>query len=294
MTRVAAAALLLLAACGVAAASGQEAPPSAQPTAPLEALFADVWRLLSTESLFPRPVPGGAVSKALEQQHSAAAAPTAVPPAAAAAPHKPAPPERPAAQWVAVARTEADAWDLLRRVQAAEAGPAAAVAATLPARLAALEHNGAKAEAAAPALLPDHPKLTLSWWLVRNESNLDVLSRPLGNATFLSMGFSKTRLLRNLPDGHTQELYEWQFTFSVSTLGLACFALGLLCLALFPCLSREDEDCCDCDCECGNCSCECECGGCSCGLESDSSDEEAAVESTGCPEYIKAAGYTKL
>ena len=181
MTRLAAAALLLLAACGAATAAHQEAPP--QPTATVEALFADVWKLLSTESLFPRPMPGGTVSKALERQHGAAAgsaaAPGAVPPAAAVAP-KPAPPERPAAQWVAVARTEADAWDLLRRAQAAEAGPAAAVAATLPARLAAHEQFSGgltEAEAAAPVLLPAHPKLTLSWWFVRNETDIDVFSR---------------------------------------------------------------------------------------------------------------------
>lgn len=168
-----AAVLLLLASCGAAAAqaaSYQQAPPSAsQPPAQLETLFADVWRLLSTETLFPRPMPGGTVSTLLERQHGADV--SAVPPTGA--PQKPAPPERPAAQWVAVANTEADAWELLRRAQAAEAGPAAAVAATLPARLAAQ----AAAEAAVPALLPAHPKLTLTWWFERNDSSVDVFSR---------------------------------------------------------------------------------------------------------------------
>ena len=180
MARLAAATLLLLAACGAAAAAHEQTPPaaSAPPTAQLETLFADVWKLLSTESLFPRPMPGGTVSTLLERQHGTA--PSAVPPAAALAAQKPAPPERPAAQWVAVANTEADAWELLRRAQAAEADPAAAVAATLPAHLAAHEPafgGHSEAEAAAPALLPAHPKLTLSWWFARNESSVDVFSR---------------------------------------------------------------------------------------------------------------------
>lgn len=179
MNRLAIACVLLLSAtCGAAGPDGaahQQAPPSpradlaSQPAAQLETLFADVWRLLSTESLLPQPMPGGTVSTLLERQHGADV--SAVPPTVA--PQKPAPPERPAAQWVAVANTEADAWELLRRAQAAEAGPAAAVAATLPARLAAQD----AAEAAVPALLPAHPKLTLTWWFERNDSSVDVFSR---------------------------------------------------------------------------------------------------------------------
>lgn len=94
--------------------------------------------------------------------------------------------------------------------------------------------------------------------------------------------------------GRTQEFYEWKFTFSVSTLGLACVALGALCLALFPCLSREDEDCgCDCgDCECGGCGCGCDAcqeGGCE--VEG---GEAAGGKGGSSPDYIMAAGYTKL
>lgn len=189
------------------------------------------------------------------------------------------------------------------------------------------------------------------------------LCRPLGNATFLSVGFSKTRLLRHLPGalrvlwsavllaggakhqqpqqrslrcirttpyrspqpsllqeswewlqtlrltaaciicshppapsshagGRTQEFYEWRFTFSVSTLALACVALGALCLALFPCLSREDEDCC---CDCGDC----ECGGCGCGSDACQGSgceggEAAGGKGGSSPDHIMAAGYTKL
>lgn len=183
MARHKAALVLLLVACAAAAAAEQQAP-SAHPTAPVEALFSDVWKLLSTETLFPRPMPGGTVSKLLEQQHGAGSggslAATAAGPPAAAAVQKPAPPERPSAHWAAVAQTEADAWDLLFRGQAAEAGPAAAVAATLPARLAGLDemsNRNSGAEAGAPGLQPAHPKLSLSWWFARNDTSMEVISR---------------------------------------------------------------------------------------------------------------------
>lgn len=183
MYRHKAAVVLLALACAVAAVAEQQAP-SAHPTAQVEALLSDVWKLLSTETLFPRPMPGGTVSKLLEQQRGAGSggsdtATAAFQPTAAAV-QKPAPPERPSAQWAAVAQTEADAWEVLRYGQAAEAGPAAAVAATLPARLAALDdmsnrHSGAAA--GAPGLPTTHPKLSLSWWFERKDAGVDVISR---------------------------------------------------------------------------------------------------------------------
>lgn len=96
----------------------------------------------------------------------------------------------------------------------------------------------------------------------------------------------------SLAGGRTQEFYEWRFTFSVSTLALACVALGVLCLALFPCLRREDEDCC-CDC------CDCECGGCGCGSDACQGSgceggEAAGGKGGSSPDHIMAAGYTKL
>lgn len=164
--------------------------------------------------------------------------------------------------------------------------------------------------------------------------------RPLGNATFLSLRLSKTRLLRHMQgahwgvlcrgtklaaqrqaalrmsntppdpnrdpacfmfllfvyaDGSSQEYWEWQLSFSVSTLGTACLALGALCLALFRCLTREDEHSCDCDWDC-DCECDCECGCDSCCCDCDGCSCNGCEERKGgsSPEYIKPAGYTNL
>ena len=153
--------LLLVAAAGAATAApaaADEQPPVGGPrpaVAAVEAALDDIWKLLSIDSLHQRPLPGGAL------------------PQLAAQPRKRSPPAEPAAPWAAtLLNAENDAWELLRRTQAAEAGPAAAAAATLPARLVTGSH-AAPAEAGSLARLPTvHPTLTLRWWLEHNETTV--------------------------------------------------------------------------------------------------------------------------
>lgn len=167
-TRLTAALLLLLATGSAATVASHDQAPADGPrpsVAAVEAALDDVWRLLGIESLHQLPLlSSGAMSQ------------LAVPPQPA--PRSQPAPAEPAASWVALSGSQDDAWELLRRAQAAEAGPAAAAAATLPARLAAAGSHAPLAEAGAPSrLLPAHPTLTLRFWFERNESTVGLSGR---------------------------------------------------------------------------------------------------------------------